>query len=198
MALRRYFYCGLALIVALSLAIATINADDDPAEAEDVPFTYTDQELIFIESLNDYRKTRGMQPVEICDELSEDCREWSAQMRQRGRLSHDPMGGTEICAVINQECGESALRIWQRSPGHNAVLLSSRIDTIGIGSDGNWWTMRGKQNNVEHEASHTPDANTEVERGTTTVQPQERTVQPQERRVLQRTRLGQWIRMLFR
>jgi len=55
----------------------------------------------------------------------------------------------EICAQITNESGINALQAWQRSSAHNAILLSSRMDTIGIGSDDIWWTMRGKQTSTE-------------------------------------------------
>jgi len=176
MTLKKCFNCVLAFTMSLSLAMANVKADDlvyddvandnivDDVAVNDVAtndvitnenyyreyFGQTSQESIFVSAFNEYRAARGLHPVAVCSELSGDCRRWSTQMRQRGHLSHDPTGGIEICARISRECGISALQAWQRSPAHNAVLLSSRIDTIGIGSDGNWWTMRGRQSGGRH------------------------------------------------
>lgn len=164
MILKIRFYCGLAFMICLSLAMTNVKAEDS---AEEVYGAQTEQELVFVAALNEYRTTRGLNPVGVCGELSSDCRQWSTRMRQKGQLSHDPMGGTEICAQIASECGMSALRVWQKSPAHNAILLSSRIDAIGIGSDNTWWTMRGRQKNGERAVSRTTefrttDARTEV------------------------------------
>ena len=145
MTLMRCFACGWAFVVGLSLAMAN-----------DVYYGQTEQESIFVAALNEYRTARGLHPVAVSAELSRDCRGWSTRMRQRGQLSHDPTAGTEICAQIATESGISALRVWQRSPAHNAILLSPRIDTIGIGSDGLWWTMRGSQANAERTVSRSP------------------------------------------
>ena len=156
MTLNKCFNCALALMIGLSLAMANVKAEDDLAEEVNPEYSismhygFTSQESIFVSALNEYRVSRGLHPVAVCSDLSGDCRSWSSQMRQRGRLSHDPRGGTEICAQISRECGINALQIWQRSPAHNAILLSPRIDTIGIGSDGNWWTMRGRQGGERH------------------------------------------------
>ena len=155
MTLKKCFFYGLALMIGLSLASANMRAD---TPARSVPYDgytvaysgYTTQESIFVAALNEYRATRGLNPVAVCSALSSDCRRWSSSMRQREHLSHDPAGGMEICAQITQECGLSALRAWQKSSAHNAILLSPRIDTIGIGSDGNWWTMRGRQGGGRH------------------------------------------------
>ena len=156
MVLKRYSNCGLVFLVASSLVIASIEAaTPEKNEYYEYGASYgqTAEELVFVAALNEYRVARGLQPVTVNGELSTDCRGWSTRMRQRGQLSHDPMGamggGMEICAQIAQESGMNALRVWQRSPAHNAVLLSPRIDTIGIGSDGIWWTMRGRQKNTE-------------------------------------------------
>jgi len=153
MTLKRIFHSGLAFMIALSLAIANIRAAD-PVKDEDyeygASYGQTSEESIFVSAYNEYRAARGLQSVTVSGELSSACREWSTRMRQRGQLSHDPTGGgMEVCAQISEESGMNALRVWQRSPAHNAILLSPRIDTIGIGSDGIWWTMRGRQMNAE-------------------------------------------------
>ena len=168
MRLKIHFNCGLAFVLTLSLAMANIKAEEaEDVSAEDVPAMdvyvgQTEQELIFVTALNEYRTARGLHPVEVNAELSSACRAWSTRMRQNGRLSHDPLGGTEICAQIAQENGMNALRVWQRSPAHNAILLSSRIDTIGIGSDGIWWTMRGIQKGAERAVFRTSDLGDEI------------------------------------
>jgi len=160
MTLKMCLNSGLALMMVLSLAAANLKADDP---AKDVSYNeQTAQELIFVTALNEYRVSRGLHPVEVSSELSRACRQWSTHMRQRGQLSHDPMGAPEICAQITREDGMNALQVWQRSPAHNAILLSSRIDTIGIGSDDIWWTMRGSQSNAERTVFRTTYAQAEV------------------------------------
>ena len=159
MTLQMRLIFGLAFMIGLSLATANVQADDP---ARDVSYGYTEQELVFVSALNEYRAARGLRSVGLSDELSRACREWSSRMRQRGQLSHDPTGGMEICAQITHESGIRALEVWQRSPAHNAILLSSRIETIGIGSDGIWWTMRGSSRDVGHAVFRTTDVRTEV------------------------------------
>ena len=165
MTLKKCFNYALAFMIALSLAISNVKAD---YPTEDVYPEYrayygnASQESVFVSALNEYRTARGLHPVAVCSELSADCRRWSSQMRQRGYLSHDPTGGIEICAQISSESGVNALQAWQRSPAHNAVLLSPRIDTIGIGSDGNWWTMRGRQGGTRHTVFRPTGVETDV------------------------------------
>ena len=93
-------------------------------------------------------------------------------MRRIGGLRHDPRGGTEICAHIRENCGQRALDAWKRSPAHNAILLSSRIDTIGIGFDdneGRFWTVRGRNRGVERSFERTVERSV-AEDGTRTVE----------------------------
>ena len=153
MTLKKCFHCGLAFVIVLSLAIGNLKADEPVKSVSESGASYgqTTEESIFVSALNEYRASRGLQTVTVSGELSSACREWSTRMRQRGQLSHDSMrgGGMEICAQITQESGMNALQAWQRSSAHNAILLSSRMDTIGIGSDGIWWTMRGRQMDAE-------------------------------------------------
>ncbi|MCL2004913.1 MAG: CAP domain-containing protein [Planctomycetaceae bacterium] len=167
MTLKRCLNYGLAFTIALSLAMANVKADDPEMDVYEYNAYYghTAEELAFVAALNEYRATRGLHPVGINSELSNDCRRWSSQMRQRGQLTHDPRGGTEIIAQIAYESGARALYVWQRSPAHNAILLSSRIDTIGIGSDGIWWTMRGTQRGISRSVFYTAPANAETEEG---------------------------------
>jgi hypothetical protein len=140
-------------MLALSFTATNLKADDpekDEYHIYGASYGETAEESIFVAALNEYRVSRGLQSVTVNGELSSACREWSTRMRQRGQLSHDLTGGgMEVCAQISQESGMNALRAWQRSSAHNAILLSPRIDTIGIGSDGIWWTMRGRQMNAE-------------------------------------------------
>ena len=105
-----------------------------------------EQELIFIGTLNEARMARGLQPVELCMEISEECRIWSATMRERRIFGHDPNRRVrwENCAR-GTECGETVFRMWRNSPGHNALMMSPSIDTVGVAVEGNYWTMRGKR-----------------------------------------------------
>ena len=164
MTLKICFNCGLAFMLTLSLAMVDIQADDPVKDEPDtnVSYGHTEQELVFVAALNEYRSARGLHSVGVSSELSSACRSWSSHMRQRGHLSHDPMGGMEICAQISSESGINALQAWQRSPAHNAILLSSRMDTIGIGSDGIWWTMRGIQTNSAYTVFRPTDSITEA------------------------------------
>ena len=164
MTLQKCFHCGLAFMIALLLATADIKADTPAKDGygKNVSYGHTEQELVFVAALNEYRAARGLHSVELNSELSSACRIWSTRMRQSGRLAHDHMGGTEIIAQISSESGINALQAWQRSSAHNAILLSSRIDTIGIGSDGIWWTMRGIQKNAERTVFRTTDSIAEV------------------------------------
>ena len=112
--------------------------------------TLTPEEEQFVEALNEYRESRGLHPVEVCFDLSVKSKTWSETMRNRGTIWHDRArgdGSSEICAQIRENCGLRALRAWQGSRGHNSILLSPRIEIIGVGSaDRNtqsFWTMRG-------------------------------------------------------
>ena len=164
MTLKWCFTLGLAFLIGLTFAMAASLRADAPAKSVDSEYDshygQTGQEMVFVEALNEYRSSRGLHTVAVSGELSADCRSWSTRMKERGQLSHASSVEMEIIARITEESGLNALRAWQRSPAHNAILLSSRMDTIGIGSDGIWWTMRGTRRNVEHTVFNTMDAKT--------------------------------------
>ena len=104
-----------------------------------------EQALLFVEVLNEYRVQNNRHPVTLCIKLSHNSRRWSETMRARGTIWHDKRrgdGSSEIC-LMGAKDATHALRMWQRSTGHNAILLSHNIDTIGVGISGTFWTMRG-------------------------------------------------------
>ena len=80
-------------------------------------------------------------------------------MRKRGAIWHDRNrgdGSSEVC-LVGADNAERALRMWQGSRGHNAMLLSPGMTIVGIGQDGKYWTMRGlsRSRSVERERTVT-------------------------------------------
>ena len=116
----------LALVFACSL------------RAEDA-FQITEQEQECFDAINALRVKAGLQPFMFSEELSEECRKWSRNLRSRNTLYHG--ASFENCAR-GTEGGKATYRQWYNSPGHKALLLNRTGTEAGIGSDGVYWTFR--------------------------------------------------------
>ena len=119
-------------VLGLCLFISGVNAHLTPVEQE------------FIGLLNQYRARIGAPPVSVCPNLSAESRTWSVEMNRTKRLEHDRnrSPSAEICLAGGRDA-QTALRMWQRSPGHDRIMRDPSITTVGIGEANGWWTMRG-------------------------------------------------------
>lgn len=119
-----------------------------------------DPELAFLELVNEARTVRGLVPLrlnrEISDELS---RPWSTTMARRGELSHSGSGTDVLAAVGRRDAAVSSAgenvgyaptvsRLHDAlmdSPGHRRNLLDPVFRYIGLGvatSDQRVWVTQ--------------------------------------------------------
>jgi hypothetical protein len=117
--------------------------------------SYSVQELAFLDSLNQYRASKGLQPLLLSDAISEACYRHNHDMAKYGFFSHSSVKSdwfatnatpwTRMAAsgysyntakaeniAAGQSTAAKVLSAWKGSSGHNANMLSSSYKVIGI------------------------------------------------------------------
>lgn len=100
------------------------------------------------ELINTYRKSKGLKPLKLSNELTEAAKAHSRDLAKWDRISHYGSDGSNPwdrvkrtgfkarLAAENVGTGQidfqEVLRGWQESPGHNKNLLLSDADSMGI------------------------------------------------------------------
>jgi hypothetical protein len=122
---------GLAggLIGALVLSATLVHV----ARAEDI-----------VEMISKYRQQHGLSAVKVDPELTKVAERQAKAMADTGVMDHSVAGsfGSRISGIHTGMAAENiaagsktwadTLRMWENSPGHNANLLQSHADTIGV------------------------------------------------------------------
>jgi uncharacterized protein YkwD len=116
-----------ALVLSATLAYVT------PARAEDI-----------VEMISKYRQQHGLSAVKVDPELTKVAERQAKAMADTGVMDHSVAGsfGSRISGIHTGMAAENiaagsktwadTLRMWENSPGHNANLLQSNADTIGV------------------------------------------------------------------
>lgn len=141
---------GAALAAAALIAVPTL-AVATPAQAasQDIvsvsAATKDGYRQQILEEINTYRKSHGLQPVRYSPTITGIAQDESDRVVRAEYVSHsmnfisDPRKGSgvdamnEITALEYRVDPAALVKWWQGSPSHNKVLLSSKIDVIGIG-----------------------------------------------------------------
>jgi hypothetical protein len=119
---------GLAGVLAgtLALSVTLVHAED------------------MAEMVSKYRQEHGLSAVKIDPELTKVAERQAKAMADSGIIDHSVAGSfaSRISGVHTGMAAENiaagtktwtdTLRMWEHSPGHNANLLQTRADTIGI------------------------------------------------------------------
>jgi len=117
----------LGLAGALALTITLAHAEDNMAEM-----------------ISKYRQEHGLSAVKIDPELTKVAEHQAKAMAASGIMDHSVAGpfASRISGAHTGMAGENiaagtktwaeTLRMWENSPGHNANLLQSQADTIGV------------------------------------------------------------------
>ena len=111
--------------------------------------------------VNDEREERGLEPLGWNDALAEVARDWSVEMSEEGRISHQDIGELmrsderlEGFAGVGENVFTSSGPVpagtihagWMRSDGHRVNVLNPGWDRIGIGvvcaEDGSVWATQ--------------------------------------------------------
>jgi hypothetical protein len=122
---------GLAggLVGALVLSATFVHV----AHAEDI-----------VEMISKYRQQHGLSAVKVDPELTKVAERQAKAMADTGVMDHSVAGsfGSRISGIHTGMAAENiaagsktwadTLRMWENSPGHNANLLQSHADTIGV------------------------------------------------------------------
>ena len=91
--------------------------------------------------INAYRQDRGLQPLDLAEDLVTLADEHSASMAQRQRLSHDGFrsrfqrANSKVCVenvAWNYRTPEALLEGWRHSPAHHRNLLDPKVARVGI------------------------------------------------------------------
>lgn len=158
-----YVWIAAALLAAL-FAGSVLAARDAGAAAYDA------EELSVLELINDYRESRGAEPLLLSDTLSVAAERHSDDMGERRFFAHNTQSsshypeGAEPWDRMEQEgytyntlkgeniaagyeTAEAAFRAWRNSPSHNAAMLDENYKVVGVsrvnvpGSPFGWyWT----------------------------------------------------------
>lgn len=123
------------------------------ADAEPTSLSPHLVESFFVESINDLRAERGLDPLERHAELTSQARYWADVLAGAGALRHAAdlsVGVSERWALLGENVGytSDSLQVlfdaFVASPTHLENLVEPGFDTIGIGvtiSGGRLWTV---------------------------------------------------------
>ncbi len=160
------------LLVAASIAVSgllgvLVGPGADVASAAPTP---AQAEYEFATAINNARRASGKAPLLINNGVATTSRTWSAALRSRGALSHDPNLARNVARVVPdwRRVGEnvgvgntvdSLHRAFMASSGHRANIMGD-YNQLGIGvvygSDGRLWvTVRFVKGSVPAGAAST-------------------------------------------
>ena len=147
--IRRAAVAALAGVMILSLLPATAMAGSTgPSKA------VRTAEWQMLKEINRYRTSRGLKPYRMATQVRQVARIRSTEMRDRNYLSHSSPTGKHASTLLArrgvryQAGAENIGRIsfrdwdaaisgmlygWKNSPGHNASILSTGYNYIGVG-----------------------------------------------------------------
>jgi uncharacterized protein YkwD len=117
--------------------------------------TYTDEEIAFVNLLNNYRVANGLSPLLVSDEISEASYRHNHDMAKYGFFDHyslhsdwfatnatpwDRMAASGYDYYTNkgeniaagQGTAAEVFNAWKNSPGHNASMLNSAFTVLGV------------------------------------------------------------------
>jgi uncharacterized protein YkwD len=143
-----------APLAALALAAALLLASPPHASRAvancDVPDTSLDaDEQAFIQLLNDYRASQGLQPVAADAALVRAATWMAIDLAGRSGFDHTDSlgrspwqrmpdcgvarpGGENLAAGVPLAAPAAVLQAWKSSPGHNAIMLDGAFTLVGV------------------------------------------------------------------
>jgi uncharacterized protein YkwD len=145
------YLAPLALLIALSLLFLVLFAGTAQAVG------YSAEETAFVQLLNEYRVSQGLQPLLVSDMLSEAAERHSSDMGKYDFFNHYTTGGSDWFEIgaspwdrmaasgytFNTYKGENiaagfdsaaaAFAGWKSSAGHDANMLGANFKVVGVG-----------------------------------------------------------------
>ena len=152
----RRFHARLAVLLfgcLFLLAILVGAALTSPVQAA---VSYSAAEIEFVQLLNNYRVSNGLQPLLVSDMISEACDRHNSDMGKYRFFDHYTTGGSDWFAIgaspwdrmaasgynFNTYKGENiaagystataVFQGWKNSPGHNANMLGANYRVLGV------------------------------------------------------------------
>ncbi|HEU4668738.1 MAG TPA: CAP domain-containing protein [Arthrobacter sp.] len=116
-----------------------------PAAEALVPDSNTAAILTVFNKINEYRLSKGLNPVKYHATVAGMAQEWSDSIASREVIEHrssfwtDPRalnpdnGAGEVIAIRTDRDAALLVEWWKSSPGHNAMLLDPRFNVMGAG-----------------------------------------------------------------
>jgi uncharacterized protein YkwD len=150
----------LALLFASLLLALGLFTTVGPAvvTAQDAAYAPDDQEATFVNLLNDYRASLGLNPLSINYELGAAADYHSYDMATNNYFDHYLFDGTDPGTnmrnfgyygspygeniAAGMETAQEVLTAWQNSPGHNAEMTNPNFTEVGVGryyGDGSYY-----------------------------------------------------------
>lgn len=139
------------LLASLALVLTTLTWSGSIATvaAQEGGYSPDDQELAFVDLLNQYRGSLGLAPVSLNSELGAAAEYHSYDMATNNYFSHYSLDGVDPVTNINNfgyyalpsseniaagmETAQDVLVGWQNSPEHNATMTNPEFAEVGVG-----------------------------------------------------------------
>jgi uncharacterized protein YkwD len=142
--------------IAVGILAAALLFGLFEGSAQAVSVSYSADEIAFVQLLNDYRASNGLQPLLVSDMISEACDRHNSDMGKYSFFDHYTTGGSDWFAIgaspwdrmaasgynFNTYKGENiaagygtaaaVFAGWKNSPGHNANMLGANYTVVGV------------------------------------------------------------------
>lgn len=135
--------------LALVLTMFTWSGSVATVAAQGGGYSPDDQELAFVDLLNQYRGSLGLAPVTLNSALGAAAEYHSYDMATNNYFSHYSLDGIDPVTNINNfgyygspssenilggmETAQEVLAGWQGSPDHNATMTNPQFTEVGVG-----------------------------------------------------------------
>jgi uncharacterized protein YkwD len=128
-ALCKFAMAATVAVAVLAPATATAAPPPDPSER-------------MVEALNDLRAKHGLRPLREAPALGRSATGWAKHLMRSDRFAHGSSylkaGFRRAGEILAYNHGRRAsprppLRMWNRSPGHRSLVLSSSFRYVGAG-----------------------------------------------------------------
>ena len=165
--------------LVLALGLFTVVFPANHVAAQDAGYSPDDQELTFVDLLNDYRTSLGLNPLSINYQLGAAADYHSYDMATNNYFDHYLFDGTDPGTNIRNfgyygstygeniaaglETAQEVLTAWQNSPGHNAEMTNPQFTEVGVGrfyGDGSYygWYWTADFGGGQYDAAPPPDS----------------------------------------
>lgn len=132
----------LRAIMPLVLVLTLVSCSSDSSEDVAAPdaalvqnYEYSDDELALLDQINEYRESKGLNPLQIINHISYKSEEHNEYMILKNEINHDffqersqniiqVLGAVKVNENVayNYSTPNSVIHAWLQSPGHKANI----------------------------------------------------------------------------